>query len=344
MIKSFLTLGLISSTLCISALAAENDAVYDPVLVEIDGTKITLGEFEQKQPNALFQARNTFYDTERKAVDKFIDTYLLERQAQKENVTVPELFERHVNAALPPDPSDDALRVFYEGIPKVQQSFEEIRGRILETIRQTRIEKAKAAYIKSLRDAAKVAVVIGAPRAPVSLKDTPVRGAAKAPVTIVEFADYECPYCQQIHAVLEKVEADFKDKVAFAYKDSPLPMHPHAQKAAEAAHCAGTQGKYWEYHDALFVDRKLEIAQLKDAARSLNLDTEAFDKCLDSGETAGIVKSQLGEATSYNIQGTPSFLINGRFFEGVLSYDQLRTAIEEELSASSARRAETAQR
>jgi protein-disulfide isomerase len=341
MIKSFLTLGLISSTLCISAFAAEND---DPVIVEIDGTKITLGEFEQKQPNVLFQARNTFYDTERKAADKFVDTYLLERQAQKENLTVPELIERHAKAALPPDPSDDALRVFYEGIPKVQQSFEEIRTRILDTIRQTRLEKAKAAYLKSLRDAAKVAVMISAPRAPVSLKDTPIRGAAKAPVTIVEFADYECPYCQQIHAVLEKVEADYKDKIAFAYKDTPLPMHSHAEKAAEAAHCAGTQGKYWEYHDALFEGRKLETAQLKDTARSLNLDGEAFDKCLDSGETSEIVKSQLSEATTYNIQGTPSFLINGRFFEGVLTYDQLRTAIEEELSASSNHRAETAQR
>jgi protein-disulfide isomerase len=340
MIKSLLTLGLVSSSLCISAFAAEND----PVVVEIDGAKITLSEFEQKQPNALFQARNTFYDTERKAVDKFVDTYLLEKQAQKENVTVTELLEKHVNAALPPDPSDDALRVFYEGIPKVQQPFEEIRTRILETIRQTRLEKAKAAYIKSLHDAAKISMAIATPRAPVSLKDTPVRGAAQAPVTIVEFADYECPYCQQIHAVLEKVEADFKDKVAFAYKDTPLPMHSHAEKAAEAAHCAGTQGKYWEYHDSLFENKKLEIAQLKDAARSLNLDAEAFDKCLDSGETAGIVKSQLTEATTYNIQGTPSFLINGRFFEGVLSYDQLRTAIEEELNASSARRAETAQR
>jgi protein-disulfide isomerase len=120
---------------------------------------------------------------------------------------------------------------------------------------------------------------------------------------------------------LEKVEADYKDKVAFAYKDTTLPMHSHAQKAAEAAHCAGAQGKYWEYHDSLFENRKLETAQLKDTARSLNLDADAFDKCLDSGETSEIVKSQLIEANTYNIQGTPSFIINGRFFEGVLNYD-----------------------
>jgi len=344
MIKSFLTLGLISSTLCLSAFAEDKNSSNDAVLLEIDGTKITLGEFEQQQPNALFQARNTFYDSERKAVDKFIDTYLLERQAKKENITVPELLELHVNKALPPDPSDDALRVFYEGIPKVQQSFEEIRGRIVDTIRQARYDKLKVAYIKSLHEAASVAVKLAAPRAPVSLKDTPVRGALNAPVMIVEFADYECPYCQQIGSVLDKVEADYKGKVAFAYKDTPLPMHSHAEKAAEAAHCAGTQGKYWEYHDALFANKRLEIPQLKDAARSLQLDTAAFDKCLDSGETSGIVKSQLTEATTYNIQGTPSFLINGRFFEGVLTYDQLRTTIEEELHASSAQRAETAQR
>ena len=340
MIKTLLALGLISTSLCLPGFAAGND---DPVLVEIGGTKITLSQFEQKEPNALFQAKNTFYDSEKKAVDKFVDTYVLEKQAEKEKMTVDELLQKHVDALLPPDPSEDALRVFYEGIPKVQAPFEDLRPRIVETIRQTRKDKAKAAYIKSLRDEMNVAIVMGAPRAPVSLKDTPIRGAANAPVMIIEFADYECPYCQQITATLDKVAADYNGKVALAYKDTPLPMHSHAQKAAEAAHCAGVQGKYWEYHDVLFQNKQLETTALKETARKLNLNGDAFDKCLESGETSSIVKTQIAEAASYNVQGTPSFLINGRFFEGVLSYDQLRTAIEEELH-SGEKHAETAQR
>ena len=150
----------------------------------------------------------------------------------------------------------------------------------------------------------------------------------------VEYSDYECPYCQQTQPALDKVEAEYKGKIAFAYKDTPLPMHSHAQKAAEAAHCAGVQGKYWEYHDLLFKTRQLEIPQLKEGARTLNLDSKAFDECLDSGAQAATVKAQAADGAALQLQGTPSFLINGRFFNGGLSYEQFRNAIEEELKAA----------
>src|SRR3984893_12600716 len=243
MIKPLITAGLMSSVLCLSAFAGGSDpsSSSDTVLMEIDGVKITLGEFEHKQPNALFQARNTFFETERKAAEAFVDEYLLDQQAQKEHMTVADLLEKHVTGMLPKDPSDEALQVYYEGLT-INQPFEAVRGGILDHLRKVRADKAKAAYVKSLRETAKVALMLAAPRAPVSLKDTPVRGMANAPVLIVEFADFECPYCQQIKPVLDKVTAEYPDKVAFAYKDSPLPMHQHAEKAAEAAHCAGTQG------------------------------------------------------------------------------------------------------
>jgi protein-disulfide isomerase len=346
MIKPLITAGLMSSVLCFSAFAGGSDSSSssDAVLIEIDGVKITLGEFEHKQPNALFQARNTFFEAERKAADAFVDEYLLDQQAQKEHLTVAQLLERHVNGTLPKDPSDDALRVYYEGL-SVKQPFEDVRTQILDHLHQIRMDKAKTAYVKSLRDAVKVALMLAPPRAPlVSLKDTPLRGSINAPVLIVEFADFECPYCQQIKPVLDKVTAEYPGKVAFAYKDSPLPMHPHAQKAAEAAHCAGTQGKYWEYHDAIFANKQLEMPQLKETARALKLDGDAFDKCLDSGATADLVKDQLKEADTYKIQGTPSFLINGRFFEGVLTEEQLHATIEEELKGGTTRTVDTASR
>jgi len=335
MIKPLLSAGLIGSVLCISAVAGSTDNLTnsDAVLLEINGTKITLGQFEQKQPNVLFQARNTFYETERKATDAFIDQYVLEQQAKKENLTVDQLLDVHVTKTLPADPTDESLRAYYDGLT-VNQPFEAIKEQIKQHLRTVRATKAKTAYIKSLRDAAKVVVLLEQPRAPYSLKDTPVRGDAKAPVMIIEFADFECPYCQQIKPTLDKVEEEYKGKVAFAYKDAPLPMHTHAQKAAEAAQCAGSQGKYWEYYDALFQNKQLDLPGLKDTARSLKLDGDAFDKCLDSGATADIVKGHLQEAESYGVQGTPSFLINGRFIEGVMTYEQLHAAIDEELKGA----------
>jgi protein-disulfide isomerase len=109
-------------------------------------------------------------------------------------------------------------------------------------------------------------------------------------------------------------------------------MHSKAQKAAEAAHCAGVQGKYWEYHDLILVSKKLDLPSLRDQARELKLNGAEFDRCLDSGQKAGIVSAHVAEAQALGLQGTPSLFINGRFFSGLLSYEQMRSAVEEELS------------
>src|SRR5260370_21576583 len=108
-------------------------------------------------------------------------------------------------------------------------------------------------------------------------------------------------------------------------------MHVHAQKAAEDAHCAGVQNKYWEYHDLLLKTKALELTQLKSVAGDLALDTKAFDKCLDSGEQLETVKASMDEAQRLGIQGTPSFFLNGRFFSGILPYTQLHQIVDEEL-------------
>jgi protein-disulfide isomerase len=193
--------------------------------------------------------------------------------------------------------------------------------------------------VESLRAKASVAILIPAPRAKVALNGAPVRGNADAPVMLVEFADYECPYCQMVQPAVDKVLSEYKGKVAFAFKDIPLPMHANAEKAAEAARCAEAQGKYWEYHDLLFSSRLLEPAGLKEHARTLKLDTAAFDKCLDSGAKSEAIKAELNEAQDMGLNSTPSFFINGRFTQGNLNYDQLRQLIEEEMASLPAQRA-----
>ncbi len=343
MLPRLLGYGSLFSILCISSLAAAdmNSDGAAPI-VEINGTKITLSEFEQKQPTALLKARNTYFEAEKKAVNAFIDQYLLEQQAKKENLTVDQLLDKHVKDALPPDPSDDALHVYFEGVD-TKDSFEKLKPQIIDHIRQLRMDKAKAAYIQSLHDDAKIAMLLTPPHATVPVKDTWARGVADAPVTIIEYADYECPYCQRQQPVLDKIEADFNGKINFVYKDTPLPGHPHAEKAAEAARCAGAQGKFWEYHDQLFATKQLEIPQLKKLAGALKLDQEAFDKCLDSGEVAAKVKENINEALSLQIEGTPTFLVNGRYINGSMSYDELKKLIEEE-SKSPAHTTDTATR
>lgn len=343
MIRLLYSAVFITSSFLLAADGVSNASDHSgAVIAEIDQVKITRGDFERKNPARLFQARNTFHEAERKAVDEFVDEYLLERQAKKENLTVAELLDRHVNSKIAPDPSDEALRVYYEGVDTTEP-FEVVKGKIIDSLRQRRAGKIKAAYMQSLRVQSRVAVRLSTPRVQVSMKDTPVRGPQNAPVMLVEYADYECPYCQQIQPALDKLRAEYKDKLAFAYKDVPLPMHANAQKAAEAAHCAGNQGKYWEYHDILTSKKPLDIGGLRSYARDLKLDTGAFDKCLDAGDRAQVVKSSLDEAQSLGLQGTPSFFINGRFFAGAATYEKLRDLVEEELAVS-AEQSKTARR
>ncbi|MDX2153756.1 MAG: thioredoxin domain-containing protein [Bryobacteraceae bacterium] len=298
----------------------------------VDGVPLTRSNFEKAKSNKLFQARTTWFEAERKAVDEYVDEYLLDRQAKREKLTVQELLDRHVRSQLPKEPTDEALRVYYEGVD-TPETFEAARGKILEYLTQRRFLKAKAAYVQSLRASAKVALQIPAPRAPISMTGVPVLGRPDARVILLEFADYECSYCQAIHPQVKKLRTEFGDALAVAFKDMPLPMHANAQKASEAAHCAADQGKFWQYHDLLFESRRFDLDGLKEHARSLKLELDVFNRCLDSGAKAAAVAAHLAEAQSLGVPGTPAFFINGRFVPSA-TYESLHQIIAAELTGS----------
>ena len=161
-----------------------------------------------------------------------------------------------------------------------------------------------------------------APSGPVraNISDAPTLGRADAPVTIVEFSDYQCPFCQRFFATtLPTLKKEYIEtgKVRYVFRDYPIDqLHPLARKAAEAAHCAGDQGKYWEMHDVLFRNATaLALPQLAEHARSLGLDGSAFDACLSSGRHAPKVERGITDAAAAGVQGTPGFVI-GRTTEG----------------------------
>jgi protein-disulfide isomerase len=296
-------------------------------------SRVTSAEFEQAEGNRLLQARFEYYEAQRKALDELIDKHLLEEQALQEHITVDQLLQRNVYSKVAPDPTDDQLRVYYEGMDS-DKPFDELKDKIRQHIHDARVNKAKAAYLKSLRAQAKIFIDLAAPSASVDLANTYIKGNKDAPVVLVEFADYQCPYCQKVHPELDQLRKEFGDKLAIAYKDFPLPMHPYAMKAAEAARCAGMQGKFWEFHDLLFADKKFEVKDLKEQARAIHLDGERFDSCLDSGQTAGNVERDAEEGRRLGLTGTPSFFVNGHFSSGALSYATLRDMVAQQLTTS----------
>ncbi|MGA2580596.1 MAG: thioredoxin domain-containing protein [Bryobacteraceae bacterium] len=313
-----------------ATVAADNAS---DVVAEIGGHKVTRAELEQKKAAKLFQARNQLYIAERDALNQFIDDQLLEEKAQAEHLSVEQLVQRDIISHIS-DPTEDQLQVYYEGLG-TDEPFATVREKILGHIHELRVSKARSEYLKDLRNQFSVLVTLSPPSAHVSLEGAEIRGPKNPSVTLIEFADYECPYCQQIHAELKKLMQQFDGKMAFAFKDCPLPMHRRAGKAAEAARCAGDQEAFWEYHDLLFENGgKLEVAQLKEYARTLKLDTGRFDKCLDSGAQTAVVQKGLQEAKELGISGTPSFFINGHFFSGVVKYEDLRGMVEKELAGT----------
>jgi len=301
------------------------------VVAEIAGHKVSADELEEKEAGKLLQAKYKYYLAERDALDQYIDDQLLEMQAKKEGVTLDELFKRHISANVP-EPTEDQLRFYYEGV-QTDEPYEAARPHIVDTVHQLRTKKARDAYIAELRGEYGVVVELNQPSAHVEVGDAPRLGSDSAPVQIIEFADYECPYCQQVNADLTRLREQFGNSVSVTYKDFPLPMHPLAARAAEAARCAGAQGKFWEFHDSLFETKRLQVSDLKEQAGKLKLDTARFDQCLDSGEQAAAVKKDSKEGQRLGLQGTPSFFINGHFMSGAIGYMKLRDTVMQELGA-----------
>ena len=171
-------------------------------------------------------------------------------------------------------------------------------------------------------------------RVNVSTDGDPSIGPEDAPVTIVEFSDYQCPYCASWYQqTFDRLIANYPGQIRFVYRDLPLPMHPEAIPAAEAANCAGEQGAYWKFHDALFSGQyDLGRAAYEQYAADLGLEPAAFTACLDDHRYQDEVRADAADATRLGLTGTPSFVINGRILIGALPFEDFKAIIDEELA------------
>jgi protein-disulfide isomerase len=300
-------------------------------LAVVNGDTLTTNDLEQQEGNKLLQARYQYYQAERKALDDLIDQRMLEQEAKRHGLTVDQLKKQEIEAKVK-EPTEDQLEIYYEGMDS-KDSFDKVKGKIHDHIIELRTAKLTSTYMESLRLKSTIMVQLAPPMASVdSTHSAGVEGPANAPAQLIEFADFQCPYCQKVNPDLNKLLHDYNGKISIVYKDFPLPMHANAEKAAEASRCAGEQGKFWEYHNALFNDKKLQGDDLKLEAAALKLDTAKFNDCLDSGkETAGVNQDRT-EGLSLGLSGTPSFFLNGHFFSGAVNYDQLRFMVEQQLN------------
>lgn len=166
--------------------------------------------------------------------------------------------------------------------------------------------------------------------------DDHIRGGKNAKVTIVEYSDFECPFCGAAHPTVKQVMDTYGDQVRLVYRHYPLSFHPQAQKAAEASECASDQGKFWEFHDLVFDNQDLlqgGVPQLKKWAAELKLNTTKFNNCLDSGEKAAKIAAQQDGGNAVGVSGTPGFFINGVSVVGAQPFSAFKQIIDQELAA-----------
>lgn len=159
----------------------------------------------------------------------------------------------------------------------------------------------------------------------------PVAGNPESGIVIVEFSDFQCPFCKEAFPIVRQLISEYQSKIKFVFRDFPISdSHPQAQKAAEAGQCAHAQGKFWEMHDKLFLNQgDLTVPALKRYAQEIGLDTGAFNQCLDNGEKAVVVQQDFNDGVLSGVDGTPTFFINGTRFAGVLTMDNFKTAIDQ---------------
>jgi len=302
----------------------------------IDGVSITAQELNEALGNSLISLRSQEYAHRRAKLDELVNRRLIEQAAKAKGMT-PEEFRRVSIDAAALSVSDDEARAVYdsakEQFPNTPSSeaIEMLRKRM----QRQRVSQKESEVLSRLRAAAGVRILLAPPRVSIAPQVGRARGPDDAPIRIVEFSDFQCPYCARMHIVLDQVLERYPGRVRLEFRDFPLAMHLQASKAAEAGRCAEAQGKFWELHDVLFSHQQaLQVPDLKKHARDAGLDARAFEDCLDTGKFAADVKRDQDLGQALDIVGTPTTFINGRLLMGSLSADTFIKVIDEELSLS----------
>jgi protein-disulfide isomerase len=322
------------------ALAQGPGKAAAEAVATVDGVAITVAEVEKQLGNRLAQLRTQEFNLRRQGVEELLAQRLLEREAAARKLSLPELSAQEIDAKVAPVTEQEQKDFYASNKSRFGATAEaDALRQIADGLKRQRTERRRQEFVQELRKKAKVAVLLEPPRVKVDAGDDPVKGPDSAPVTIVEFSDFQCPYCARVPAVLKQIAQNYGDKVKVVFRDFPLlAIHPQAAKAAEAGACAFDQGKFWEMHDKLFENQgALQVADLKKRAEELGLDAAAFAECLDSGRKAAEWQGDLKEGEAYGVQSTPSFFVNGRAVVGAQPYEAFAQIIEDELGLLAAR-------
>ena len=306
----------------------------------IGNRTVTMQEIEQRwrenNPAEHAQATQAVYDGRKAALDAIVADMLIEQAAKAQGVSPEQYTNDAVAKRVKPVTEADVVTFFQQNQNQMQgrglQAMAPAIRRFLEEQQRGAAQQALVAELRKKGPA--VSVLFDAPRQEVAVAvDDAALGSANAPVTVVEFSDFQCPFCQRVSPTLKQLRSTYGDKIRIVWKDFPLTaIHPEAFKAAEAGNCAREQGKFWEYHDRLFANQQaLQPEALKTHAVAAGLDATKFNACLDSGRYGSRVQEHVTAGTQLGINSTPAVFINGRAITGAQPYEVFASVIDDEL-------------
>jgi len=305
----------------------------ETVIATVNGREITLQQVDETVSAAVGPLKQQLFAIRRVALDNLIVARLLENEARAQGVSVAELRQRLTRGEIA------VTRAQVEDAYAQNASFfaamspDEARERLrLDLETQARMKNYRAG-LDVLRKKWTVAVNFVGPPVASELEDglSPVKGSPKAAVTIVEFSDFECPFCRQVQDTLKQITERYGNDVRFVFKHLPSEGHRNSLTAARAAYCAGEQERFWQFHDGLFAARELSSGYFSELALSLGLGREKFAECLGAERSRTAVVKDIEAAKRYRIDSTPSFLINGKLVKGAVPLAEFQALIEREL-------------
>jgi len=321
------------------------------IVATVNGQNITQQELDVKlKPNldrvqadlktTITKAETQLIDVKRNVINQMVEEKLIQAEATKRGTTPQALLKTEVEDKVP-NPTDAELQQIYQQNQQAfgGKPFEEVKPQLQLQIKSAKIRSERSKFVDKLMATANVEVYVKVPRVNVSVGNAPTKGPANAPVKIVEFTDYQCPFCSKVQPALKQIMDTYKDQVLVAVRNFPLDFHQQAKIAAVAALCAKEQGKYWEYADKVWGNQPQlkDPSSLKKWAAELGLNSAQFDSCLDQNKYLNDVMKDAQEGQQLGVNGTPAFFINGRLVSGALPFDSFKKIIDEELKEAKMR-------
>jgi protein-disulfide isomerase len=325
---------VVTAVLC--GLLSVAQAADQPVVAKVGNQTITRAELEKHVKSELMEIDMQRYEALREGLDEMIGEALIKQEAAARGVTPEALIKTEIQDKAGTPTDEQAKKLYEANKDKLgDATFESVKSRIMDHLKQGMIEERREAFVADLKKKYKTEVSLQAPVVDVSTGGRPSRGGGvNAPVTIIEFSDYECPFCKRADVTVQQVMKTYGDKVRLVHRDFPLSFHAHARPAAEAARCAEAQGKFWPYHDKLFASQDLSTEKLQAMATEVGLDRAKFDECVAKQQFNAGIDQDIADGTEAGVTGTPAFFINGRMLSGAQPFEKFKEVIDEELARS----------